>query len=71
MVPEWRQHRDESITSVRHGEDAEVVEDVCCVEDSGEQPLEVFLVGTSGEEGDDSEKPPGVGAGFLEHWGGE
>ena len=71
MVAERRQHRDEPIISICEGENAEVVEDVCSVRDGGEQPLEDFLIDALREEGDDSEKPSGVGSEFLEHRRGE
>ena len=53
--------------NICEGESAEVVEDVCSVRDGGEQPFEVFLIDALREEGDDTEKPSGVGSKFLEH----
>ena len=68
MVPEWRQHCHKSFASIRQGEDAECIEDVCSVGGGGEQPLEVVFVDALREEGNDSKEPSGVRAEFLEHW---
>jgi hypothetical protein len=36
MVSEWRQHRDESVASIRQGKNAELVKDVSSVGNGGE-----------------------------------
>jgi hypothetical protein len=71
MVTERRQHCDKSVASVRQGKNAEFVEDERSIGDSRKQPAEVFLINTLREEGDNSEKPSGIRAKLLEHWGGE
>ena len=71
IVLEGCQHRDESVTPICQGKNAEVVEDICSVGDCREQPIEVVLINSLREECDDSEKPSGVGAEFLKHRGGQ
>ena len=71
MVSEWCQHRDETVVPIGQGENAELVEDGLPVGSGRKQPVEVLLADPLREEGNDSEKLPGVRAELLEHWGGE
>ena len=71
IISEWCEHRDESIASVCQRKNAELVEEVRSVGDGGKQPVEVVLINTLREEGDNFEERPCVGAKLLEHQGGE
>jgi hypothetical protein len=71
VISEWCQHRDGFVAPIRQGENAEFVEDGRRVGDVGKQPVEVVLVNTLWEEGDNSKELSGVGAKILEHRRGE
>jgi len=71
IISERCEHCDESVGSMRQGKNAEFVEEVCSVGNSGKQPVDFVLIDTLREEGDDSEQRSGVRAKFLEHRGGE
>ena len=67
VVPKWRQHRDKPLASISQRKDAEGIEDVRSAGDGGKQPVQVVLVDTSREEGDNSEEVAGVRAEIPEH----
>ena len=71
MISECCQHCDKSISSKCQRKDVEFVKDVCSIRDGRKQPVEVVLINTLREEGNDLKKPLGIRAKFLEHWGGK
>ena len=66
VVSEWREHRNESVAPICQGNDAELVEDVSSVRDSGEQPIKIVFINALREECDDSEKRRAIRAKVLE-----
>jgi len=68
IVPEWREHRDEPVVSICQGKNAERIEGVCDIGDSGEQPANIIFVDALGQEGNDSEKRSCIRAELLERW---
>jgi hypothetical protein len=71
VVPEGCQHCDESVASIRQGENAKFVENLLPVRDVQEQPVKVVLIDTLGEESDHFKERAGVRAEFLEQGGSE
>ena len=69
VVSEGDQHCDEAVAPVREGENAEFVEDGGYIGDGREQPVEVTLIDTLREEGNDSKKVSRVRAKPFEHGG--
>ena len=59
--------RHESVVSMCQRKNTESVADVRSVGDAGEQPLDLILVNTLREEGNNLEELPGIGTEFLEH----
>jgi hypothetical protein len=71
VISEWCKHCDEPIASVCQGKDAEPVEGLDSVGDDGKQPIDVVLVDTLREEGNDFQKRSRIRAKFLKHGGGK
>lgn len=71
MISEWCQHHDETIAAVSQGKDAELVEDGRDGGDGRKQPVEVILLDSLREEGDNSEELSCVTTKPLEHGGRE
>src|SRR5712671_5078249 len=67
MISERCQHCHELVAPIRQREHAEAVDDGCYVGEGWKQPLQIALVDTTRQEGDDSKQFSPVGSQFLEH----